>query len=141
MKCRYNKNITNYVYDEKCTCILLPLYKFISPLRVNSTPSPYQLLKFSLQNHDFFHPLFLFVWVVHVTTFIPDFRVTQLRFSKRISPGLIQRPIKCKNSVKMPETFCGTLRCNEQILLIHFILLVSSYTPLNHQKTSDVLLV
>ena len=40
--------------------------------------------------------------MVNSMTFIPGLRVTQLRFSKRVSPGLIQRPIQqtqIKNSV------------------------------------------
>ena len=62
---------------------------------------------------------------------------TNVRFIKRKSPGLIQRPIQCK---KMPGTFCDTLRSNELTLSIHFISLVSCYTPWKHQKTSGFLI-
>ena len=79
-----------------------------------------------------FQPLPFFPrWFI---TFTAELRVTQLRFSKIISSGLIQIPIQCKNEGKMPKTFCGTLRRNDLNLLIHLILLLSCYTPWNTRK-------
>ena len=71
------------------------------PLRLN--PLRHPLLNFSPQSHYSFSAPVFFAWVVHSMTFIPDLGVTQLRFSKRVSPGLIQKPIQCKSEVKYLE--------------------------------------
>ena len=77
------------VWREICLLSSTPVWIMIA--------LPHQLLKFSPQIHYLFPVPLFFAYVVHSLTFIPDLRATHLRFSKRVSPGLIKRPIHCKN--------------------------------------------